>query len=246
MLFPTSMRRLFLASLASMMCSQALASVVITGTRLIYPSDQKEITVQLTNNGSHPALIQSWIDSGDSESTPTQSTAPFLLTPPVARVDPGKGQTLRLMFTGKSLPQTKESVYWLNVLDIPPAPDAGSDVNMLQMAFRSRIKIFYRPSDLIGNATDAIKQVQWKVITTEKGYALQAFNPSAFHVSLIKLTLVSGTRRDTGADGMIGPGETRLFAMPTLKGKPSKSARVEFDAINDFGALLPTEMPLNP
>ena len=41
--------------MATLMCSQALAGVVITGTRLIYPADQKEITVKLNNNGTQPA-----------------------------------------------------------------------------------------------------------------------------------------------------------------------------------------------
>ncbi len=84
--------------MATLMCSQALAGVVITGTRLIYPADQKEITVKLNNNGTQPALTQSWIDTGDVKSTPTSSQAPFLLSPPVARIDPTKGQKMTLIF----------------------------------------------------------------------------------------------------------------------------------------------------
>jgi chaperone protein EcpD len=246
MFSPTSLRCLCAAALVALVCAQAKASVVITGTRLVYPSDQKEITVQLNNNGARPALVQSWVDSGDVQSTPTQSTAPFVLTPPVARIDPGKGQSLRLMYTGANASTQKETVYWLNVLEIPPKAETESDMNLLQMAFRSRIKIFYRPVGLEGSATDAIKQVQWKVVAEGAGYALQAFNPSAFHVSLVKLALVDGSRNDMGADGMVGPGETRLFAIPTLKGKPSSAARVEFEAINDYGALVPTQQPLKP
>ncbi|CRM84633.1 Chaperone protein EcpD precursor [Pseudomonas sp. 25 R 14] len=239
-------KQLLLTGMATLMCSQALAGVVITGTRLIYPADQKEITVKLNNNGTQPALTQSWIDTGDVKSTPTSSKAPFLLSPPVARIDPTKGQSLRLMFTGAPLAQDKESVFWLNVLEIPPKPEAGTDLNTLQMAFRSRIKLFYRPSDLPGTATEAIEQVQWQLVPARdgQGLALQAFNPTAFYVSLVELELVAGAQRERSEDGMIAPGETRQFELPALKARPAGDAQVEFNAINDYGALVPTRKPL--
>ncbi|MFP8824771.1 fimbria/pilus periplasmic chaperone [Pseudomonas shahriarae] len=229
-------------------CSQAIGGVVITGTRLLYPADQKEITVKLNNNGTQPALIQSWIDTGSVESTPTSSKAPFLLSPPVARIDPTKGQSLRVLFTGAPMAQDKESVFWLNVLEIPPKPEAGADINTLQMAFRSRIKLFYRPTGLPGTASEAIEQVQWQLVPARdgQGLALQAFNPSAFHVSLIELELVAGAQRERSEDGMIAPGEIRQFVLPTLKVRPAAGAQVEFSAINDYGALIPTRKALKP
>lgn len=42
--------------------SSVQASVIILGTRLIYPSNQKSQNVQLDNKGSAPALVQSWIE----------------------------------------------------------------------------------------------------------------------------------------------------------------------------------------
>src|SRR5471032_3162880 len=119
-------------------CSQAMSSVVITGTRVVYPADKKEITVKINNEGSNPVLVQSWVDQGDVDSTPSNSSAPFVISPPVSRVDADKGQSLRLMFTGTALASDKESVFWLNVLEIPVK--TTSDQNVLQMAFRSRIK----------------------------------------------------------------------------------------------------------
>ncbi|MBD9634545.1 molecular chaperone [Pseudomonas sp. PDM19] len=226
--------------------SQAQAGVVITGTRLIYPASQKEITVKLNNNGTRPALVQSWIDSGDVNTSPTKSTAPFVLSPPVSRIDPGKGQSLRLMFTGAKLPADKESVFWLNVLEIPPKATGPVDLNALQMAFRSRIKIFYRPDGLPGTASDAPKQLQWKVVAIDKGYALQVFNPTAFHVSEVDLALMIGSQSYESENGMVGPGQTKTFALPTLKAPLSGGGEVQYNAINDYGALVPTRQPLTP
>lgn len=232
--------------LSLLMYSQAKAGVVITGTRLVYPANQKEVTVKLNNNGARPVLVQSWVDDGDLQSSPTSSKAPFVLSPPVSRIDPNKGQSLRLMFTGASLPGDKESVFWLNVLEIPPKAEGPTDLNVLQMAFRSRIKIFYRPDGLPGNPGDAPQQVQWKVVTADKGYALQAYNPTAFHVSQVELALTVGTQRFDSENGMVGPGETKVFALPKLKSLPGADAQVGFNAINDYGALVPIKQPLKP
>ena len=154
------LRRSACVALATLVCSQAMAGVVITGTRLVYPAGQKEITVKLNNNGLHPALVQAWVDTGDIKSSPTSSKAPFVLSPPVSRIDPSKGQSLRLMFTGAPLASDKESVYWLNILEIPPKAEGPVDLNVLQMAFRSRIKVFYRPDGPPGSATDAPSALQ--------------------------------------------------------------------------------------
>lgn len=243
-----SFKQLLLVSLVALASSHTFAGVVITGTRVIYPADQKEVTVKLNNNGTQPALMQAWVDTGSVESTPTSSKAPFLLSPPVARIDPTKGQSLRVLFTGAVLPQDKESVFWLNVLEIPPKPEAGADLNTLQMAFRSRIKLFYRPAGLAGTASEAIEQVQWQLVPASdgQGLALQAFNPSAFHVSLVELDLVAGSQRVRSEDGMVAPGAVRQFPLPTLKTRPAAGTQVEFNAINDYGALIPTRKTLKP
>ncbi|HEK1080573.1 TPA: fimbria/pilus periplasmic chaperone, partial [Proteus mirabilis] len=48
----------------------AQASVVIMGTRVVYPATQKSINVQLNNDDESPALIQSWLDTGDAAAAP--------------------------------------------------------------------------------------------------------------------------------------------------------------------------------
>ena len=106
------------------------ASIVITGTRVIYSQGERSVSVKLNNNGKSPVLIQSWVDDGVMSKSPDTSTAPFIVTPPINRVDPGKGQTLQISFTGKHLPSDKESVFWLNVLEVPARNSAKKDNNI--------------------------------------------------------------------------------------------------------------------
>ncbi|SDJ30799.1 chaperone protein EcpD [Pseudomonas delhiensis] len=237
MTFWINARNALVVAVVSLFCSQAMAGVVITGTRIVYPAGQKEVSVKLNNNGSLPALVQSWIDTGDAKADPTNSKAPFMLSPPVSRIDPGKGQTLRLMFLGADLPTSKESVFWLNVLEIPPKAQGGGDANVLQMAFRSRIKIFYRPAQLPGKSLDAPAQLQWSVVKVGSGFALRARNSSPYYVSTVGVALVAGATRYPSEDGMVAPGESHDYPLPTLRSEPG-SAQVEFEAINDYGALV--------
>ncbi|VED37470.1 fimbrial chaperone protein [Escherichia coli] len=106
-------------------------------------SDQKSVSVRLENKGNSHLLVQSWLDTGDDNAEPGSINVPFTATPPVSRIDAKRGQTIKLMYTGSTvLPSDKESVFWFNVLEVPPKPDASKVENqsLLQLAFRTRIQ----------------------------------------------------------------------------------------------------------
>ncbi|PHF61650.1 fimbria/pilus periplasmic chaperone, partial [Priestia aryabhattai] len=63
------------------------ADIVISGTRLIYPEKAKDITVHLDNKGNNPLLIQTWIDDGRENVNPQEMKVPFVVTPPISRMD---------------------------------------------------------------------------------------------------------------------------------------------------------------
>jgi chaperone protein EcpD len=228
-------------------CFQATASVVITGTRLIYPANEKEITVILNNNGELPVLVQTWIDSGKPDSSPNTATSPFVLSPPVFRMDPHAVQNLRMIFTGATLPADKESVYWFNLLEVPSSPATADVTNsMLQMAFRSRIKVFYRPESLTGNVSNVLELLQWKVVRRANDFVLEGYNPSAFHITVTGVAVVDNEQRFAGTGEMIAPQTTHQFLLPTLKKLPGPNAQVEFIAINDYGADEVIKRSLTP
>ena len=64
----------------------AHAGIVIYGTRIIYPAENKEVMVQLMNQGNRSSLLQAWIDDGDTSLPPEKIQVPFMLTPPVAKI----------------------------------------------------------------------------------------------------------------------------------------------------------------
>ncbi|MCV5901851.1 fimbria/pilus periplasmic chaperone, partial [Escherichia coli] len=53
-------------------------SVVIMGTRVVYPATQKSISIRLNNDNESPALVQSWLDDGDAAAPPESVHVPFI------------------------------------------------------------------------------------------------------------------------------------------------------------------------
>lgn len=217
--------------LGLMLPAQLVAGVVVNGTRVIYPAQAREVTVQLDNVGDAPSLVQAWVDAGDQTQTAENSDAPFMLTPPISRVESGRSQALRLVLTGADLPADRESVFWLNVLDVPPSPQAGGEEqNYLQVAFRSRIKLFYRPKGLLGTANDAPQALRWQY----RDGQLRVSNATAYHVTLAEVyALDAAAERVLERQGrMVGPQQNLQFD------SSEKVERVRFISINDYGGRV--------
>lgn len=218
----------------------ANASVVIAGTRVVFPAASGEVTVRLNNEGNQPALVEAWIDSGNPDSTPDTSNVPFLITPPLARMNPGKGQSLRIVYTNQPLPKDRESVFWLNVLEIPPKPKTklGEEQNTLQFAVRSRLKLFFRPANLAGEPNTAAQQVTWKVVADGSGYALEAHNPTPYYVTFSKVSLTAGNTAHATDSGMVAPLSSLRLPIKDLEHTPAAGSEIDCSAINDFGAAV--------
>jgi P pilus assembly chaperone PapD len=216
----------------------ASASVVVGGTRVVFPAANGEVTVRLNNVGSAPALVEAWIDSGNPASTPETAKVPFLITPPLARMNAGRGQSLRIVYTGQPLPTDRESLFWLNVLEIPPKPVAkpGEEQNTLQFAVRSRLKLFFRPAELAGDALDAAKLITWSVAADGAGYVLTAHNPTPYYITFSQLSLKFGQVPYALAGGMVAPLSSLRLPLKDLSHVPVAGTPIDYTTINDFGA----------
>lgn len=248
-----SVRRFMAACLFVMGCgaSAAQAGVVIGSTRVIYSSNEKQVTVSLNNQGKQPVLMQVWVDTGDASATPDSINAPFFIQPPMFRMEPGKGNAVRLIYTGDPLPDDHETMYWFNALEVPPKAVDAADANHVQFALRTRIKLIFRPSGLQGKAAEAFKQLQWKWAATPEGKnpALEVSNPSPYYVNFADVGLtVNGVRKLAGTSGMVAPGATATFSLDALKlaGRPSGEVKASFDVIADSGEPSEQEAALMP
>ena len=225
--------QLFLLMTLVCFSTLAFAGLVLEGTRVIYPAGESEVTVQMKNTETLPVLAQSWIDSGVKNMSPDKISSIFVLTPPINRVNAGKGQTLRIsMIAENRLPQDKESVFYLNVLAIPVKPKDTLNASVINIAFKTRIKLFYRPVALKGSANDAPDSLRWSI--TSNG--VTAMNPTPYYVSLSEVTYVENGKKYIAEGQMISPGGKGDFHFPGLS-QVSLVNSIEYTSINDFGGL---------
>lgn len=200
------------------------AGVVVGGTRVIYDADKKQATLSVTNPDSHTDyLIQSWVDNFfDTDSTPV----PFIITPPLFRLDAEQENVLRLVHTGSALPTDRESIFWLSVKSI--AATERSAQNRLQIAVRSRIKLIYRPVGLPGSAGEAHKALRF----SRQGEQLSITNPTPYFVSLQSVTVGSIPLKNPG---MVPPMGTQVLAIPA-----NATGTFAWQSINDYGGISDT------
>lgn len=201
------------------------ASISIENTRIIYSANAKEATVRLKNHSQKPVLVQSWLDDGDPNASSVNTSTPFILTPPICRIDGEHGQTLRIQILDPTvLPRDREAVYWINVLDIPLKPPTTRNDDLMMVALRSRIKLFYRPAGIKGSPELAARQLRWH----NTGESITATNNSPWHISLTAIITPDGR---FPAD-MIPPMSSRQFHRKIASGTP-----LQFTWLNDYGAL---------
>lgn len=222
-------RLLTIGLLSASMLAQA--SVVILGTRVVFPAEKKEISVQLKNQGSRPSLIQTWLDNGDEQADPKTIKLPFIITPPVSRIDPKKQQTLRIGYTGEPLASDRETLFFFNVLDIPPKPskaELAKSPNYVQFSIRSRLKFFFRPAGLPYPVTDAYQKVQWRV----QGKTLTVQNPTPYFITYDTIEVKhSGKVAKAKKADMVAPFSSRNFELS----QALSGGEVNWSVINDYG-----------
>ncbi|CBJ79884.1 putative periplasmic chaperone protein with PapD-like and periplasmic chaperone C-domains [Xenorhabdus bovienii SS-2004] len=199
--------------------------VVIGGTRVVYLSDKKEVSVSVNNLEKESVyLIQSWIQD-ENEKTKT----PFIVTPPLFKLPANNENILRIIKVSDGLPMDRESIFWLNVTSIPETVKSNADVNQLQIVVNSRLKLFYRPTQLEENSGEAYKRIKFR---KENG-VLIAENSTPYFISFSHLK-VDG--KEVEGAGMVNPFSQANWPLPV---KNAKS--VSWKAINDYGGVTQEE-----
>ncbi|MFH2359829.1 molecular chaperone [Klebsiella sp. KE9767] len=194
--------------------------VTVGGTRLIYDGSKKEASLSVTSTDSNPYLIQSWVEA----QTDGGEKAPFIITPPLFRLEGNQQNVLRIVRTGGSLPEDRESLYWMNVKSIPAA-SKKEGVNTLQIAVKTRIKLIYRPQGVKGMPEDVTEQLSWR----QSGSKLTVTNPTPFVMNFQQVK-VGG--REIPDVTYVMPKSEATFAVPA-----GVSGKVTWRLITDYGGI---------
>lgn len=232
----------FLLVITVLLCCQNVqASVVMTGTRIIYPADAKEKSIQLVNNDNFPNVVQLWTDIDNPQSAPESADGPFVVLPAIAKVKANSGQTIRLIYTGEALPSDRESVFYLNFLQIPPAEKASSNENKMLIMLRNRLKIFYRPEGLNVSVAEVPSLIDFSVKSQANGLQVEVANASPYFASFTRGSLNYQGREVVLPVEMVAPFSKVSWAVDNIKLVPQTQATINFTLVNDLGASIKQE-----
>ncbi|MFA3763159.1 molecular chaperone [Yersinia sp. 2466 StPb PI] len=227
----------------------AYASIQIMATRIIFDEKSKEQVIRVNNIGDLPSLVQVWLESdrysmgsGDVE----KEDLPFVISPPVSRINAGKGKSFRVFKTEEAkvkFPRDRETLLWVNVLDIPPELENDNSKNKLNLAFRTRLKFLYRPIGLSSDPRVAAENVSWVAKRTGKAINIKGENKSPYHVSIGKFVVTDGSNKIDLTGGMILPYSNYEFdfKVTDLGNQPVK---LFYSYITDLGAFVEKEIIL--
>ncbi|WP_419236888.1 fimbria/pilus periplasmic chaperone [Serratia fonticola] len=204
-------------------------SVKLGATRVIYNPDSAGNTLPVINQQDYPILVQSRVYAEDQK-----TVAPFVVTPPVFRLDALQQNRVRVVRTGGAFAPDRETLYWLCVTGIPPKAEDiwGQDGKKpvpdtatleVQVRINNCVKLLVRPSSLKGDPAERASSMTW----TREGGKLKVVNPTPFFMNLKEISV--GGKRVVDIN-YVPPMGARTFTLPA-----GASGPVQWKVITDYG-----------
>ncbi|EME8413623.1 TPA: fimbrial assembly chaperone [Klebsiella oxytoca] len=206
--------------------SAPFAAVNVDRTRLVFAANDIAQSLTLANDSVTPMLLQVWTDAGETASSPDNSRTPLVVLPPVFKMQPDELRTLRVMLSSRrSLPEDRESLFWLNIYQIPPELSATkSATRKLVLPLRLRLKVFIRPTGLKAPTVNDEQKLRFSIASQ----GITITNPTPWYMSLT----VTATKGIRIGYMMLAPYERRDVV---LSQAPAVGTTVNYAVINDSG-----------
>lgn len=213
-------------ALTTLSATPAMAAFVLNGTRYIYDEGKKNLSMEVTNNAKETYGGQVWVENA------TQDKAGVFMvpSPPVFKVEPGKKQVVRLMNVNPALPTDRESLFWINVQELPPKPAQTDGGAAIAIAMNTRVKLIYRPKAV----SEGRKDAERKITTERRDGVVWLKNPTPYWFAVTGLKV-------NGKDVEIPKAQQQgLAQLPPFGGVSTgvrSEGRLGVKAINDWGGI---------
>jgi fimbrial chaperone protein len=153
------------------------AGIGVGAVRVIYEAKTGQNIIPVNNSAAEPYLVMSRI----SRTREGREATPFMVSPPLFRLEGNAKARIRITGNTQSLPQDRESLFYLTVTGIPSAnplsrnSQSGYMSGSVSYAFATSLKLFYRPADLPMTEEQAVKGL--KVSRSGNGVSIQNASP---------------------------------------------------------------------
>ncbi|CAB3809316.1 putative fimbrial chaperone YadV [Paraburkholderia caffeinitolerans] len=225
------------ALLAAALSLPAHAGVTPETSRVIFPAGETEQSLQVFNANPYPVLAQAWIDDGRIDGVPQESSAPFVVLPPIFRMAKGDQRSLRIIHAGGQLPSDRESLFWLNLYEIPSLPKQQQPANAqaVTVTMRTQIKVFVRPAGLPYGSRELPKRLTFSLARAAGKLTLRIRNPTPYYASFSAVLVKAGGHSQQITPDMVAPLSTSTLALEQLDAQAGERAEVLFSLIDDDG-----------
>lgn len=213
---------------ATLVAQSAQAAIALDRTRVIFDATHTSLSLSISNqNKTLPYLAQAWLEDADGH----KIESPLTALPPLQRVEPGAKSQVKLQLTGSGapLPADRESLFYLNLREIPPK---STKPNTLQLALQTRVKLFYRPAELFIASNDATLP-QKQLTLSREGDRWRLNNPTGYYVTVVQAAAApKDTRSVPGFNVvMVAPKDSALLGGTAA----TLGAHPVLTWINDYG-----------
>lgn len=202
----------------------SFAQISFDRTRVIFDhsnSNGQSIVIE-NSNQDLPYLAQTWIEDQNGQKIVT----PLAALPILQRLNPLQKRQIKIsLVESSSLPSDQESLFYLNILGVPPK-DGAAD-NQVDLVIQSKLKVFYRPKGL-----KKYQENGWlkELVISKKGSNVTINNPTPYHAVIFGF----GNRNVKGLtekDLLIPP-----FSEKTVQIKLGNTPSIYF--IDDYGGAM--------
>jgi fimbrial chaperone protein len=212
--------------------AQAASSVLIWPIDPVLEADQQASALWLENRGSETANLQirvfGWSQSGFAEQY--QNQRDVIGSPPVAKIEPGQKQLVRLTRT-KDVPPGQELAYRIIIDEIPSAQpataDGGKTAAAIRFQMRYSVPLFAYGAGLWSkeDSTRArdpkgvgLPQLSWRTVAVDGKPYVEVRNQGAVHARLTDVAIKQAGQSKPLAEGLLGyvlPGAVMRWPAPT-------------------------------
>lgn len=226
-----SISRTLFTFLMLFLAQNSFAALSLDRSRLILNEGEKAVSVTVLNNNTvSPYLTQSWIEDASGK----KITQPLMALPPIQRIEPSTKGTVRLQIVNDdlNLPSDRESLFYLNVREIPPKSKAK---NSVQFALQTRIKVFYRPKGLISEKNIALPIGAEKIKIVKNNSQVTLINPTPYHLNVVALR---SSKNSSVAEGFVPVVVKPKDKNNLLEGQNFQGDNPVISLVNDFGSSV--------
>jgi len=210
---------------------QAASSVLIWPIDPVLEADQQASALWLENRGNEAANLQirvfAWSQKGFEDQYENQRDV--IGSPPVARIEPGQKQLVRLTRT-REIPAGQERAFRIIIDEIPsaqtPTAKEGQTAAAIRFQMRYSVPLFAYGQGLWSKDDPTRKrdpksagqpQLTWRKVTVGGASFVEVSNQGAVHARLTDVSFKQGTQNRALVDGLLGyvlPGATMRWPAP--------------------------------